>query len=412
MPSATSMGFYQRFAEGLAKMTDPHEIVAGPSQRHVLGFIAGERVLLSGKPDGACGIVTSGDLDRVHAFVNDLPSVYPRARDEHVPVGAFNNYGPRPDRESFEVAVRRFAEVLSLFPASAEWAIPEDLPARPKRVLEAASATVGALNVPSLADSEPAILGELEHWLAKEPAPDSWLRRAATVAGARALLPRQSRAVLLTTDNHGPAMLLTDEDHGSDDPVVLSIRPSQARPVIASTRLSATLAETSIRRIAAAAGSATTRLPRERQVLDAIQPLVSDFYELAKGVFRHVNELWFADVRAYLRYLESLDLDVLGAFAPPNTAVARKPKRSAAVLPDALAEAGFKVFDVKDRYRAKRRGALGRVNGALVWVNHLIVTTPRAPLVFCLAEDEPTVIEWLKKCANGSTRSPEGWNQG
>jgi len=411
VPYAKSMGFYQRFSEGLAKMMDAREIAAGPSERLVLGFIAGERVLLSGKPDGACGIVTSGDLDRVYAFLNDLPSVHPMARDEAVPAGAFDNYGPRPGADAFDRAVRRLADIFSHFAANAESSIPEDLPARPKRVLEAVSGTVGALNVPSLADSEQMILSELTRWLAKKPAADSWLRDAETVEGARALLPRRSRAVLLTKDSHGPAMLLTDEDHAADDPVVLSVRPSEQRPVIASTRLSATLAGTSIERIATVAGSATTLLPRERRALDPVHPLVNDFYELAQGLFRHVNELRFVDVQAYLGYLESLDADVLGAFAPPSTVVARKPKLSAPVLPDALAQAGFKVFDVQDRYRAKRRGALGRINGAPVWVNHLIVTTPRAPLVFCLAEDEPTVIDWLKKCAKGSTRSPEGWNQ-
>lgn len=411
VPSDKSMGFFQRFSEGLAKMTEAQEIVSGPSERHVLGFMAGERVLLSGKANGACGVLTSGDVDRVYAFLNDLPSVHPMAQDEDIPTGAFNNDGPRPDDAAFDRAVQRLTEIFSHFGAGQRVAIADDLPARPKRVLEAVNGTVGALNLPSLADSEPLILSELERWLAKEPAPNSWLHRARTVAGARALLPRRSRVVLSTLDSDGPALLLTDEDPAADDPVVLSLRPSEERAVIASTRLSATLAGTSIRRIATAAGSATTLLPRERRALDAIQPLVNDFYELANGVFRHVNELWFADVQAYISYVESLDTAVLGAFAPPHTAVARKPKRSAAVLPDALAELGFKVFDVQDRYRAKRRGALGRIDGAVVWVNHLIVTTPRAPLVFCLAEDEPTVSEWLKKCANGSERSPDRWNQ-
>jgi hypothetical protein len=201
-------------------------------------------------------------------------------------------------------------------------------------------------------------------------------------------------------------MLVTDEDHGAEDPVVISLRPKQRRIIIGSSRLSATLAGTSLSRIWAMAGSAASRMRSDGQPPDPISPLVDLLHELAPGVFYHGIVVRFADPGAYVTYLESLDAKTLGVFAPPKSAIARKPKTSAAVMPDALRSAGFKAFDIS----ARRRGAFGRVDGAPVWVCHHIVTTPRAPIVFCLPDDEPKVVRWLTQCAKGSAPLPD-WSR-
>src|SRR5207253_8329176 len=97
---------------------------------------------------------------------------------------------------------------------------------------------------------------------------------------------------------------------------------------------------------------------------DPIAPLVGSLHELAPGVFNDPWRAWFADVRAYVTYLESVPPENLGWFAPPESAIARKPKTSPSVMPDALAEQGFTAYDIKSRYRFKRRGAFGRVDAA------------------------------------------------
>jgi hypothetical protein len=409
------MGYYQRFHEALAKMDAPHEVQTGRGgERHVLGLLAGQRVLLSGSRDGGCGIVTSGDLDRVGAFLGDLPvsRVWGVRTHENVPVEAFAAAGRRPEDKAFERAVRRLGEIVRSFGTAKEVAIPADLPARPTWVLESVNGTAGAVPVMSLAKSEEILSKELRRWFGKRPARSSWMGRAASVKEARALLPRRARVVFLGTSKRKRAMLVTDEDAGTDDPVVLSLGPWEERIVIASSRLSATLAGASIRRVRDGAETAKSLMGLGGQPRDAISPLVDSFYELAPGVFSDQSTAWFTDVGAYAAYLESLRATRLALFAPPKRVIAFKPKTSALVVPDALRKRGFKTFDIRSFFGATgRRGAFGRVDGAPVWVSHFKGRAPRAPTIFCLRDDAPKVTRWLAQCAKGSTRLQDGWRE-
>jgi hypothetical protein len=376
---------YSRPAPELLAMLEERRDL--PSHKHLaLGKINGSRVLVSGREDAkgwGSGIVSEGDNDWLAAKLFDLPlhRIWRRptpgfgARIASMP-------GGRPSDAAFEGLLTDLVRLAEHAGTAAEpYAVPNDLPERPRRILAALAASQCVPRLPTLSESEEQLQRLLTSWLSERPS-GSWLANCQNVDEARKWLPTRARLVRDSSVDGKRCLAVTDEDGDSDDPPVI-VAMDRSYLWWEGARLSCLLVSAATRNFSRGRTVAILRGDASwcKDAPKRFEPWVGTIREVADGVYlEHLTRLLMPTVQAYAELVRDLVATPnrpggppLAALSPPEGLIrvaaevsGRGTRRLLQTMFDAALARGFSVV-FRDTFNSH---AFGWVEKHPVWLLH------------------------------------------
>ena len=387
----------------IAKVRDMLEIpTASHKHRVFLGTLGRQEVLVS-ISDVLNASISSADPDSVHALLQSAPTSRTWAAPDtyhHAPVYVDTAVDAPITEQAFASAVANLQRIAAVFAprsggkgAAQLRAVPADLPARPRRILEALAASSVTLSVPSIKESNVELEHLFEKWKSARELPEGgWFQRGIDLAAARRELPERGRLVHGSSRDPTPIVLFTDEDGAADDPPVLAVSPQWQRVYFGHPTLSSVLVALALEYILDSQLKVPLAASSDRTASRPLAPVAQNVVELAPGVIEHGRQLYFASSDAFVAF------DQGDEPRPPDDAERFLPKRKAAFLPEALAKSdNFRSYVLTSRYKGPPiECAFGRINGVPVWV-----TTRRNTIeILFLAEHRSLLEPWLEKAGS------------